>query len=150
MFSGERNWCIYTGVLLFSGEGNRRSTVFRRRELPTGALLISGERNWFINVLRRRELGALLISGEGRCSSEFRRREKVLSCFQEKGPGALLFSEERNKCSIVFKRREQVHYSYQEKATDALLFLEKGSGALLFSGEGRWGCTYRFLSVLSI
>ena len=44
----------------------------------------------------------------------------MLYYFQEKGIGALLFSEE-NMCSTVFRGREQVHYCYQEKETGALL-----------------------------
>ena len=80
-------------------------------------------------------------------------------------------------CSFVLRKREHVHYCYQEKGTHgALLFQDKGSGALLFSGERNLRSTayvfrrrglelycsrekgdgavligfYRFLSVLSI
>ena len=95
----------------------------------------------------------------------FRRRDLVLYCSQEKETGELLFSGEGNMFSIVFRRREHVHYCYQEKETGALMFQEKGSGALqtavlkeketgalllMFSREGRWGCTYRFYRFLSI
>ena len=49
-----------TGVLLFSGEGDRCSTVFGRRKLVlysfheegTGALLYSGEGNWCSTVFK--------------------------------------------------------------------------------------------------
>ena len=39
-------------------------------------------------------------------------------------------------CSFALRRRDHVHYCYQEKGTHgAILFQDKGSGALLFSGE---------------
>ena len=52
--------------------------------------------------------GALMFSGEGKCSSVFRRREKVLYCLQEKGPGAILFSGEGNMFSTDIRRRKLV------------------------------------------
>ena len=50
-------------------------------------------------------------------------------CSQEEEIGALRFLE-GNKCTTVLRRRKQVLYCFQEK----------GSGALLFSGERNW-CT---------
>ena len=92
-----------------------------------------------------------LFSGEGTCSSVFKRIENVLYCFQDMGHGALLFSGERNWCTAVLRRRKHVLYCFKgkitctllisEKGTGALLFQEKGSGALLFSGEGNWRTT---------
>ena len=50
--------------------------------------------------------GALLFSGEGNwCSTDRRRRDLVLYCFQERGTGALLFSGEGNWCSTDRRRR---------------------------------------------
>ena len=58
--------------------------------------------------------------GEGiRCSNDFRRRDLVLNCSQEKGSGAQLFTGEGNWCITVNK----------DKETGALL--------LMFSEEGR-------------
>ena len=54
LFSGEINWCIHTGALLSSGEGNRRSTVLGKGDCQ----LISGERNWCTNVIRKGEARA--------------------------------------------------------------------------------------------
>ena len=80
---------------------------------------------------QKKETGAPLFSGEvDRCSTVFKRRDLVLYCSQGEGNGF----------STLFGRREQVYYCYQEKATGALLFHEKGSDALLFSGERHW-CT---------
>ena len=53
------------GALLFSGEGNWCSTVFRRREVV-------------LYCFHKKETGALLFSGEGnRCSIVFRRKKLV-------------------------------------------------------------------------
>ena len=72
------------GALLFSGERNWCSTVFRRR-------------NWCSTVLMRRKKVLYCFSGEVNwCSTVLRRRGKVLYCFQEKETGALHFSGERN------------------------------------------------------
>ena len=98
-----------TGALLFSGEGNWCSVVFRRRKLvvysfqekETGALSTTvhriGEGNRCSTVLMRRKKVLYCFSGEGNwCSTVLRRRGKVLYCFQEKETGALQFSGERN------------------------------------------------------
>ena len=55
-----------TGALLFSGEGNWCSTVFRRRELV-------------LYCFQEKETGALMFSN---------RRKQVLYCSQEKETGA--------------------------------------------------------------
>ena len=87
----------------------------------------------------------------------------VLYCFQDKGTGALLISEEGNSYSTIFRRKELVHFCSQEEGTGALLiagegklvlycFQEKGTGERLFSrrrtlvhycsqGDGNWFTT---------
>ena len=146
-----------TGALLFSREGNLGCTVLTSQEKKTGAFILVHQ------CFQEKEIGAimfsgkgnwmhyLLFSGEGRCSSVFRRREKGHYCFQDKGPGAQPFSGERNwctavlsrrnyMCSTVFRRREHLHYCNQDKETGALLFSEKEYGALLLSAD--WCTTY--------
>ena len=79
LFSGERNWYIYTGALLIPGERNWCTNVFRKREL--GALLFLGEGRYSF-VFRRRKKGGLLVSGERNwCSAVLKRRKHVLYCF---------------------------------------------------------------------
>ena len=122
MFSGEGNLVYYCfqdkeGALLYLGERERCSTVYRRRDL---VLYCSQEK----------ETGELLFSGEGNMFSiVFRRREHVHYCYQEKETGALMFQEKGSATlqTAVLK----------EKETSALL--------LMFSGEGDW-CSLLYCS----
>ena len=106
-----------TGVLLFSGEGSRWSTVLKR----TSVLLFSGEGNRWSNVLKR--IDTLLFFGEENCWSTVLKRTPVHYCSEEKETGVLLFwrelvqysctqenktVEEENWCSNSFKRKEVV------------------------------------------
>ena len=79
-----------TGALLFSGEGNWCSTVFRRRELV-------------LYCFQEKETGALLFSN---------RRKMVFYCSQERETGTLSTTvykiEEGNRCSTVLRRRKLV------------------------------------------
>ena len=119
-----------TGALLFLGEGNRNTTVIRKRnwcstvlrirdlvlycsqEKETGALLFLGERNRCSTVLREENRDTIVI----------RRRKLVLYCSQVEG----------NWCytAYVFRKRGLVFYSFQEKGTGAL------SITVLRIGEG--------------
>ena len=103
-----------TGAQLSSGEGKRCYTVFRReqvhycfKEKETGALLFSVEGIWWSTVLRRRKIVHYSFQGEG------------------------------HWCTTVLRRRKLVHYCYQEKENSSHCSQEKGTGAILFSGEGR-------------
>ena len=92
--------------------------------------------------------------------------------FQEKGSGAILFQEKGSGTlqTAVLKEKETgalllmflgegicytTDYSCQREGnwcSTAHVFRRSGLvlTALLFSREGRWGCTYQFLTVLSI
>ena len=93
------------GALQFLGEGNCQLVLY--------SLLISGERNWYTNIFRKRELGALLFSGEEKCSSEFRRREKVLYCSQQKKTGALQTTVLKEKETGVLLLKGVLTYFWQ-------------------------------------
>ena len=57
-----------TGALLIAGEGNWRSTVFRRKKLEH--YCSQGEGHWCTTVVKEKETGVLLFSGEeNRCST---------------------------------------------------------------------------------
>ena len=111
-----------TGALLFLGEGNRYTTVLRRRNWCSTVLRI---RDMVLYCSQETETGALLFSGEGkRCSTVFKRKEQGHYRYQ-KETNALLFS----------RRRKLVLY--------CLCFKEKGTGVLQFSVEGNW-CTQHY------
>ena len=77
-----------TGALLFLGEGNRYSTVPKRRKLVL--YCFQENKSGAPSCLQEKGTGALLISGERNwCSTVFRRRKLVLYSFHEKGTGAL-------------------------------------------------------------
>ena len=112
-----------TGALLFLGQGNRYTTVLRKRNWCSTVLRI---RDLVLYWSQEKETGALLFSGEGkRCSTVFKRKEQGHYRYQEKEIGALLLS----------RRRKLVIY--------CLRFQEKGTGVLQFSGEGNW-CTQHY------
>ena len=95
-----------SGALLFSGYGNRCTSVLKRRKLKGSADCCSQEK----------EIGVFLYLGEGKkCSTVFRRRDLVLYCSQEKATGILLFSGERNRCFPVFRRMEKVLYCFRRR-----------------------------------
>ena len=164
LFSGEGNCQLVfywsqekaTGALMFSGEGNLVHYCFQDKE---GALLYLGEVKRCSTVYRRRGL-VLYCSQEKKlencCSQEKETCSQLLSgegnwCFYVSGEGIW--------CYTVLRRKKLADCCSQEKETGALMFQEKGSGALqtavlkgketgalllMFSREGRWGCTYRF------
>ena len=66
-----------TGTQLFSGEGNRCSTVLKRTVSRRIGILCASEGNWCCTVLKR--TGALLFSEEGnRCSTFLKRTGTLL------------------------------------------------------------------------
>ena len=120
-----------TGALLFSGEGNRCSTVFRRgkkctsvlKEKENGALLFSRRRK-LVHYCYQEETSVLQFSGDGNWYTTVpRRRKLVYYCSHVEG----------NRCSTVFRRVGEGNWSSIDLRRRKLVlncFEEKGTSAL--------------------